>query len=270
MVRGNPHVLEGDGARVAAALPHVGFLFSKAQALTVGLDDESRHAPVACVRIGFGKHEEKISITRARNPHLGAVDDVFITVSACRRGDGGHVGTCSRLRDRIGRECPFLCDFAQPDLLLGFCGTGDDGCGRKRGGVGCGGEARVAPRQFFVDEDFFHATEPWAAVGFWNVEVEQPHFVRGSDGVDRVHLVSVPVFRVGANLIHGELVSQITQHLLHFVELEVDHATGTRRPALMLVNAHVAKMRPLRCKASSTRKTKYREISMAPSRRRKR
>ena len=144
--------------------------------------------------------------------------------------------------------------FCATTLLLGFCGTGDDGCGRKRGGVGCGGEAGVAPSQFFIDEDFFHAAKPRAPVGFRNVEVEQTHLVRGSDGVNRVHLVGVPMLRVGANLIHGELVSQITQHLLHFVELEVDHATGTRRPALMLVNAHVAKMRPLRCKASSTRK----------------
>ena len=102
------------------------------------------------------------------------------------------------------------------------------------------------------------------------MEVQQAHLMRGADGVDGIDFLCVPVFCMWTDFIHGELVSQITQHLLHLVELEVDHALRTGRPDLMLVNAQAAKMMPFRCRASNTRKIRYSEMSMAPSRRRKR
>ena len=91
-----------------------------------------------------------------------------------------------------------------------------------------------------------HATQTRPSVGLRDVEVQQSHFMGGPDRVEGVDLIGVPMLGVRANFVHGKFVGQFTQHLLHLVELEVDHALPTGRPDLMLVNAHVARMVPFR------------------------
>ena len=60
------------------------------------------------------------------------------------------------------------------------------------------------------------------------MKVEQTHLVRRLNGVFRIVSRFVPVLRMGSDFISGKLVSELLQHRLHLVQLEVHHATATQ------------------------------------------
>ena len=107
--------------------------------------------------------------------------------------------------------------------------TGDDRGAGERRCVSCRGKTRVAPSEFFVDQDFLKRTQTGAAVCFGNVEVQQTHLVSGLNRFLGVVCILVPVFRVRSHLIAGKLVGEFFQHGLHFVKLEVHHEQAKHR-----------------------------------------
>ncbi len=224
------HVVEGQRAGIGTSLTHVGFFLAEFKARRAGLHHEPRHASVTCVRIGFGENEEEISVTRTGDPHLGAVEDVFIAVLDGRGFACCHVRTGTGLGHTVGSQRTVFGHLPQPNVLLFFrCSSHDGGAGQ-RCGIGCRGETRVAPSQLLVHENFFHGTQASPTVFLGDVEVQQPHLMGQLNRLLWVMRRFVPVLRMGPDFIHGEFVGQFLEHHLDFIELEVHHALAKRPP----------------------------------------
>ena len=112
-------------------------------------------------------------------------------------------------------------------LLLGC--PGDDGCAGQGRGVSCRSKTRIAPSEFFVDQDFLKRTQTSPTVGLGDVEVEQAHLVSCLDGFFGVMRRFIPVLSVGTNFVASELVREFFEHGLHLIELEVHHEQAKHR-----------------------------------------
>ena len=175
----------------------------------VGGDDERGEAAMSLVLVGRREDREPRRVTRVRDEHLGAVEDVVAPVSDRGRLDPRHVRACVRLGERERRKQDFVDERSQPLALL-LVGAGDDDRAVAEAvGDDRRSDPRAAPAELLADEHPLEHAELEAAVGLGDVHVHQPELVGLRNQIGGMRRVLVVLALLRADLPLREIMGEI-------------------------------------------------------------
>ena len=173
----NWRVVEGNPAGVAGVHAQLAVDGAGGYAGEAPLDDERRDAPMPFLRVGLGEDQEVVGHVRQGDPHLLAVEDVDVPLTAGPGAHPGHVGARARLGEAVARDF-FAFGLGDEVLLLLFLGAPlqeRQAVQRHVHGDGLP-DGRVGPLQFLGDDAQGDVVHSGTAVADRNTNAQDAEF----------------------------------------------------------------------------------------------
>jgi len=191
------------------------------------MDDEEAHTLIAValvfahLRPGIGQHRVKVGIGGAGNKRLPAVEDVIVAIADGRGLDAGHVGTGFRLSHAIGAQLT-TGHAAAVFILLRLAAGNHDRQNPQAIHADRRADARTTPRQFLGDEALLEQAQAQSAIGLADGHRRQSQLLRLAHDGPWILMRLVVVLGLRRYLIAGEIARQLLNHLVLFIQSEVD------------------------------------------------
>ncbi|GMT32173.1 hypothetical protein PFISCL1PPCAC_23470, partial [Pristionchus fissidentatus] len=206
---GHTHILEGDGASVRATLAHHLLLLSPRDSGCVSIDDECSECLASGgflvgVRVA-SEDEEPLGVTATRDPALGSVENVFVSLLLTRSLHSVHIRSRSRLRHAVGGDQRLGGQHTEVLLLLLLSGRNVHGGDGERGTHDGDLESGAAIRKSLHDKRSLHVGHTRSTVLLGDLGVHDAERVRLLHNVPR-ELARLVVLGCGrSQLLLGEL-----------------------------------------------------------------
>src|SRR5712692_2558616 len=222
------HVLQRKVSGVAGANAELAVNRSRSEASHGALDDEAGHAGVITLAtllfVSPAKEKEVISHIGETDPHLLAIQNVFVAFAPRRRARAHHIRARAGLSQSIRCELFSLCLRREIFLFLFF---GSPGVKRQRTQAGvhryCHPQKSIYGFKFFAHQAQRNVIEPRAAKLFGNANTEQVQLGHLVEYFAMKLLLLVPLFDVGRNFSLRELAHSQHKSFMVVGKLKVNH-----------------------------------------------
>ena len=236
--RRHPHVVEHHLAGLGALVAELAHVLGDLEPGRARVDEQHAHAAVGRLRprIGLHEHRQRVGVAGVGDPHLGAADDVVVTVAPRRGRDALQVGARARLgeRDR-GAPLPRR-ELRQVALLLLLGAVAGDHPAGHRVAAEDAGDAHPAARDLLEGQRERHGVRLEPAVGLGHGEPEEPEPAHALDDLGRVAALVLPVARDRHDLAVDERAQGVAEEPLLVAQPEV-HQRSSPNPMSWVPNA---------------------------------